>query len=60
MMSKVELEREVKLLRQQMVRMEERCQQREDKLMKIFESLEPFLTVMTEAQRRALEAKLST
>jgi hypothetical protein len=52
MASKIELERNIRLLRNQMAELEIRCQQRGDKLMMVFEAIEPFFGIMTEAQQK--------
>lgn len=55
MASKADLERDVRQLRQQMAALDKRCQEREDKLIWVLETIEPFIDVMTYAQKEALE-----
>lgn len=54
MMSKVELQRQIKMLRGQMARLEASSQEREDKLMEMIERIEPFFSIMAESQQLQL------
>lgn len=54
MPSKTDLQREIKNVRQQMVTLEKRCQEREDRMLKVLLSFEPFLPALSEAAQREL------
>jgi hypothetical protein len=53
-MTKQELTHNVKALRNQINKLEVRCQEREDKLLKVLLSLEPFVQVLTSAQQKEM------
>lgn len=52
MISKIELRSQIKLLRAQMDNLEVKCQEREDKLLNVLLTLEPFVEVLTSAAKR--------
>ena len=54
MISKIELRAQIKLLRAQMDNLEVKCQEREDKLFKLLLTLEPFVEMLTIAQKKEL------
>ncbi len=51
---------EIKALRRQIVSLEKRCQEREDKITKVLMAIEPFVEVLTKAQQLELEQKLES
>lgn len=55
MPSKTDLYRELKNLRKQFTDLEKKCQDREDKLVKILFAVEPFLPTLSEAAQREIE-----
>jgi len=52
--SNTELRGQIKLLRAQINNLEVRCQEREDRLLKLLETLEPFVEVLTDAQQKKI------
>jgi|GEM_PF-3483366 predicted nuclease with TOPRIM domain len=51
-----ELRQDIKALRNQMARLEEKCKEREDKLVKLIFALEPFLNALSpEMHEKILE-----
>jgi hypothetical protein len=60
MISKIELRAQIKLLRAQMDNLEVKCQEREDKLLKILLALEPFVEVLTSAQQKTMMDSINT
>lgn len=55
-MTKQELRRELKVLRDRVVLVETKCQEREDKLMNFLIGLEPFLNSLSpDAQKKIME-----
>jgi hypothetical protein len=57
-MTKQELTTELKALRSQMGLLELKCKEREDKLLKVLLSLEPFVKVLTSAQQKEMMEKI--
>lgn len=57
-MTKQEMEKEIKLIRKQLVALCESCQNREDKLFKALEVIAPFLEVLSEKQKEEIENKV--
>jgi hypothetical protein len=53
-MTKQELTTSLKTLRNQMAALELKCQEREDKLLKVLLALEPFVQVLTSAQQKEM------
>lgn len=52
---KADLRQEIKALRYQMANLEEKCKEREDKMMRLFFMLEPFLNALSpETQQQIL------
>jgi hypothetical protein len=60
MISKIELRAQIKLLRAQMDNLEVKSQEREDKLLKILLTLEPFVEVLTSAQQKTMMDSINT
>ena len=60
MISKIELRAQIKLLRAQIDNLEVKCQEREDKVVKILMALEPFVEVLTTAQQKQMMDALDT
>mgnify|MGYP003654001086 FL=1 len=53
-MTKQELTTNIKALRNQINKLEVKCQEREDKLLKVLFALEPFIEVLTSAQQKEM------
>ncbi len=53
--SKIELRAQIKLLRAQINNLEVKSQEREDKMIKVLLTLEPFVEVLTKAQQLEVE-----
>lgn len=60
MISKIELREQIKLLRTQMNDLEVKCQEREDKVVRILMALEPFVEVLTTSQQKQMMDDLGT
>jgi len=60
MASKVELERQVKLLRNQMAKLKKRCEEREDRLVSLIETIGPFLPILHDAAQKQIMANIDT
>lgn len=54
-MSKLDDRMAIRQLRIQLANLEKRCQKREDKVVELFERIEPFFPVMSEEARKILE-----
>ena len=52
--SNTELRGQIKLLRAQINNLEVKCQEREDRLLKLLETLGPFFEVLTGAQQKKI------
>jgi hypothetical protein len=53
-MTKQDLTRNLATIRNQMAALELKCQEREDKLLKVLLALEPFVKVLTSAQQKEM------
>ena len=53
-MTKQELTSNVKVLIRRIGKLEDKCQEREDKLLKVLLALEPFVEVLTSAQQKEM------
>ena len=53
-MTKQELTANVKVLIRRIGKLEDKCQEREDKLLKVLLALEPFVEVLTSAQQKEM------
>jgi septal ring factor EnvC (AmiA/AmiB activator) len=53
-MTKQELTTNIKALRNQINKLEVRCQEREDKLLKVLLAMEPFVEVLTSVQQKEM------
>ena len=53
-MTKQELTTNIKALRNQINKLEVKCQEREDKLLKVLFAMEPFIEVLTSAQQKEM------
>lgn len=51
----IELRKEIKALRQQVAKMAKQQEEREDKVVELFERIEPFFPHMSETAKRQLE-----
>tara|TARA_R110002094_G_scaffold161424_5_gene146587 strand:- start:1053 stop:1235 length:183 start_codon:yes stop_codon:yes gene_type:complete len=60
MTSNIELRQQIKLLRAQLHNLEVKCQDREDKVVKILMKLEPFVEVLTATQQKQLMDAIDT
>lgn len=60
MTNNIELRQQIKLLRTQMANLEVKCQEREDKVVKVLMALEPFVEVLTTAQQKQMMDALDT